>query len=118
LEQQRKTDRRNGFTLIEMMIVISLILILISIAVPIYNRSILRAKEAVLRQNLFTLRQVISQYTMDNRKPRSRSMTLRSRTKADTKGGGAIPLNSSSHVAGETEPGRTCATIYKKKPGR
>ena len=50
------------------MIVISMILILISIAVPMYNRSILQAKEAVLRQNLFTLRQVISQYTMDKRR--------------------------------------------------
>jgi general secretion pathway protein G len=48
--------------------VISLILILISVAVPIYNRSILRAKEATLRQDLFTLRQVISQYTLDKQK--------------------------------------------------
>jgi general secretion pathway protein G len=51
-----------------MLIVISLILILVSVAVPIYNRSILRAKEAVLRQDLFTLRQVISQYTLDKQK--------------------------------------------------
>jgi general secretion pathway protein G len=64
-----RTDRRNrGFTLIEMMIVISLILILISIALPVYNRSILRAKEGVLKQDLFTLRQVIDQYTMDKKK--------------------------------------------------
>jgi general secretion pathway protein G len=58
----------RGFTLIEMVVVISLILILVSIAVPIYNRSIVRAKEAVLRQDLFTLRQVISQYTLDKQK--------------------------------------------------
>ena len=51
-----------------MVVVISLILILVSIAVPIYNRSIVRAKEAVLRQDLFTLRQVISQYTLDKQK--------------------------------------------------
>ena len=62
----RKTSR--GFTLIEMMIVISLILILISIALPVYNRSILRAKESVLKQDLFTLRQVIQQYTLDKQK--------------------------------------------------
>jgi general secretion pathway protein G len=68
LEQRHKTCRSDGFTLIEMMIVISLILILVSIAVPIYNRSILRAKESVLRQDLFTLRQVISQYTMDKQR--------------------------------------------------
>jgi len=58
----------RGFTLIEMMIVISLIVILISIAVPVYNNSILRAKEATLRQDLFTLRDVISQYTLDKKK--------------------------------------------------
>jgi general secretion pathway protein G len=58
----------RGFTLIELMIVISIILILVSISIPIYNQSILRAKESVLRQNLFTLRSVISQYTLDKQK--------------------------------------------------
>jgi general secretion pathway protein G len=60
--------KAGGFTLIEMMIVVSLVLILISIALPVYNRSILRAKEGVLKQDLFTLRQVIDQYTMDKKK--------------------------------------------------
>jgi general secretion pathway protein G len=62
--------RRNtrGFTLIELMIVISMILILVSISVPAYNQSILRAKEAVLRQDLFQLRSLISQYTLDKQK--------------------------------------------------
>lgn len=64
----RQASRSLGFTLIEMMIVISLILILISIALPVYNHSILRAKESVLKQDLFTLRQVISQYTLDKQK--------------------------------------------------
>lgn len=64
-----KTKRRHqGFTLIEMMIVVSLMLILVSIALPVYNRSILRTKESVLKQDLFTLRQVIDQYTMDKQK--------------------------------------------------
>lgn len=58
----------RGFTLIEMMIVISLILILISVGVPLYNRAILKAKESTLRQDLFTLRDVISQYTLDKQK--------------------------------------------------
>jgi general secretion pathway protein G len=66
MKRVRKNSR--GFTLIEMMIVISLILILVSIALPVYNRSILRAKESVLKQDLFTLRQVISQYTLDKQK--------------------------------------------------
>jgi general secretion pathway protein G len=50
------------------MVVISIILILVSIAVPIYNQSILRAKEAVLRQDLFAMRSAIDQYTMDKSK--------------------------------------------------
>lgn len=58
----------RGFTLIELMIVISLLLILMAIAVPIYNQSILRAKESVLKQDLFTMRQVIDQYTLDKQK--------------------------------------------------
>jgi len=58
----------RGFTLLEMMIVLSIILILMAIAVPVYNQSILRSREAVLRQDLFTLRSVISQYTLDKQK--------------------------------------------------
>src|SRR5450432_3118800 len=60
--------RSRGFTLIELMIVISLILILVSVAVPNYRASIVHARESVLRQNLFTLRSVISQYTLDKQK--------------------------------------------------
>jgi len=48
--------------------VISIILILISVAVPAYQQSVVRARESVLRQNLFTLRSVISQYTLDKQK--------------------------------------------------
>ena len=60
--------RRRGFTLIELMIVMAVIAILISIAVPVYNRSITRAKESVLRNNLFTMRTVIDEYTYDKQK--------------------------------------------------
>jgi len=58
-------QRASGFTLLELMIVISIILILISIAAPIYRTSIIRSKEAVLRDDLFTLRSLIDQYTVD-----------------------------------------------------
>lgn len=60
--------RSRGFTLLELMIVISMIMILVSVAVPIYTQSILQARESVLRQNLATLRSVISQYTLDKQK--------------------------------------------------
>ncbi len=60
--------KSGGFTIIELMVVISIILILVSIAVPIYNQSILRAREAVLRQDLFAMRSAIDQYTMDKSK--------------------------------------------------
>ena len=54
--------------MIELMIVISLILILVSISIPAYNKSITRAREAVLKENLFQLRSLISQYTLDKQK--------------------------------------------------
>ena len=59
--------RNLGFTLIEMVVVISLILVLLSIALPMYNQSILRAKEAKLHQNLTTLNKVIQEYSLDKK---------------------------------------------------
>jgi general secretion pathway protein G len=63
-----KRRYNHGFTLIEMLIVISIIMILVAVAIPSYNQSIVRARESVLRQNLFTLRSLISQYTLDKQK--------------------------------------------------
>jgi general secretion pathway protein G len=59
---------RRGFTLIEIMIVMTIVTILVSIAVPLYQKSIIRAKESVLRNNLFTMRTVIDEYTYDKQK--------------------------------------------------
>jgi general secretion pathway protein G len=67
MTRSRKCKIR-GFTLIELMIVISIILILLSVSIPAYNQSIIRAKESVLKQNLFTMRSVLSQYTLDKQK--------------------------------------------------
>jgi general secretion pathway protein G len=68
MENRRKMGRGAGFTLLEMMIVIVIMGILMSIALPIYNQSLIRSREAVLRQDLFTLRSLISQYTLDKQK--------------------------------------------------
>src|ERR1700675_2513898 len=57
-----------GFSLIELLIVMSIIVILVGIAVPLYQKSILRAKESVLQNNLVTLRAVIDEYTYDKQK--------------------------------------------------
>ena len=61
-------SRQRGFTLIELMVVISIIVILMSVAIPRYQASILRARETVLRDDLYTLRSVIDQYTLDKQK--------------------------------------------------
>jgi general secretion pathway protein G len=62
------SSARRGFTFVEMMVVITIIVILISMAIPIYQKSIIRAKESVLANNLFTLRTVIDNYTYDKEK--------------------------------------------------
>jgi general secretion pathway protein G len=64
----RTRSRTRGFTLLELMIVMSIIMILMAVAVPVYNQSIVQARESVLRANLSTLRNVISQYTLDKQK--------------------------------------------------
>ena len=60
--------RRRGYTLIELIIVMAIISILVSIAVPLYQKSLLRTKESLLKNNLFTLRTVIDEYTFDKQK--------------------------------------------------
>lgn len=68
MERRTQNSRRFGFTFVELMVVITIIIILISMAIPIYQKSIIRAKETVLENNLFTLRQVIDNYTYDKEK--------------------------------------------------
>lgn len=66
------TARNGGFTLVELMVVISFLLILLAVAMPIYSHSITRKREENLRQNLETMNKVIVQYTLDKqRAPKS-----------------------------------------------
>ncbi len=57
-----------GFTLLELMIVISILVILALIAMSQYNKTVLAAKEATLKENLHTMRKMIDQYAADKAK--------------------------------------------------
>jgi general secretion pathway protein G len=64
----RSGKRSLGFTLIELMIAMAVISILVSVSVPMFNKSLVRSKETVLRQNLFAMRTVIDEFTYDKGK--------------------------------------------------
>ncbi len=65
---RKDSGRSGGFTLIELMIVIAIMGILLSIAAPNLKQSIIRAREAVLKEDLFQMREAIDQYYADNGK--------------------------------------------------
>jgi general secretion pathway protein G len=66
--RKKKSFGEPGFTLIEIMVVLAIIGILVTIAEPLLTRSIIRAREAVLREDLFQMRDAIDQYYTDNGK--------------------------------------------------
>src|SRR6185312_2604135 len=61
----RRPNAEAGFTLIELLVVVSLIVILASIGMANYHNSIVRAREAVLKEDLFRMRDAIDQYYAD-----------------------------------------------------
>jgi len=61
--------RTGGFTLVELMVVLAILLTIISIAIPMYHRALTRSREAVLSSNLTTMRHLIDQYTYDKEAP-------------------------------------------------
>src|ERR1043166_2769380 len=59
---------QKGFSLLELMISMFILIILISVAVPTYKRAVAHARETVLRENLWQMRRAIDQYTADKGK--------------------------------------------------
>lgn len=68
MERRIQSGKRAGFTIMELMVSMAIVLVVISVAVPLYQKSVIRARESVLRQNLFSLRTVIDEYTYDKQK--------------------------------------------------
>ena len=67
-EAKRNRSAMRGFTLIELLIVMTIIGILASIAVPNYQRSVIKAREAVLMEDLYQMRRAIDAYFADHTK--------------------------------------------------
>lgn len=65
---KKRRQSESGFTLIELMIVMTIILILMALAVPRFTGAIKRAREAVLQEDLHVMRDAIDSYTMDKQK--------------------------------------------------
>ena len=66
MHNERFDITQRGFTLLELMIVLSIMGILITIAQPNLKKSVIRAREVVLLENLFQMREAIDQYYADN----------------------------------------------------
>jgi general secretion pathway protein G len=62
-------SKPQGFTLIELMMVLTLLLILATMSMPIFHLAIVHAREAVLKDDLYTLRKLIDEYTLDKQHP-------------------------------------------------
>ena len=68
MERPIRTGRLRRAVSLVILIVVSIIGILVSIAIPIYNKAILHTRENVLKSNLFTIRTVLDEYTYDKQK--------------------------------------------------
>jgi general secretion pathway protein G len=113
--------RNEGFTLIELMVVMVLIITLASIGLTVYGNSITRAKEATLKEDLFRMRDAIDQYYADKNKYPASLETL-----VEDKYMRAVPVDPFTSSAdtwqttmSEPEPGNPSAQpgVYDVKSG-
>jgi general secretion pathway protein G len=63
-----RSDFERGFSLLELMISMFILIILLSVAIPTYQRSVRHAQETVLKENLWQMRRAIDQYSTDKGK--------------------------------------------------
>ena len=114
-------SRSAGFTLIELMVVMVLIVTLASIGLTVYGNSITRAKEATLKEDLFRMRDAIDQYYADKNKYPASLETL-----VEEKYMRAVPVDPFTQSAdtwqtttSEPEPGNPSAEpgVYDVKSG-
>jgi len=65
---RRSRERQLGFSLLELMIAMFILIILLSVAIPTYQRSVQQARETVLKENLWQMRRAIDQFSADKGK--------------------------------------------------
>ena len=65
---RRSAHRQRGFSLLELMIAMFILIILLSVAIPTYQRSVQQARETVLKENLWQMRRAIDQFSADKGK--------------------------------------------------
>ena len=66
--QASRSDTR-GFTLLELMVVLGVIMLMAAMSIPVFRSAIVHAREAVLKDDLHTLRKLVDQFTLDKRRP-------------------------------------------------
>jgi len=107
-------DSEQGFTLLELMIVMTIIGILAAIAIPSYVQNVRRAKEAVLREDLHTMREAIDSYTVDKQKAPQSLDDLVQAGYLKTMPVDPITGRSDTWIPGEDD---TLSTIDQTEPG-